>query len=181
MITLTLEQAKARLDCGANLAVILHNNNRGNHSGLSRREPGDVKTIEEKTLIASLAVEHKITGGKVKDVAAEFGLAPTTVSGYIHGRFNSNKGNDNSVSKPYSKDMLIAEKSLERLVDALDRLDEYKLDRSDANELASVAVKMATVNEKIKGGTQQGNQVHVHIFAPQLVNETHFDTIEVSQ
>lgn len=177
MIILTEEQANERLTSTENLNVIVTEKKRGNHTGASRREVGDVKTLEEKSLMASIAVDNKLQGITIKETAAQFGIAPTTLGEYIHGKFTNNPGSDNSVRKPESKHALINEKAADKIVAALEAISDEKLDGSSASELASVASKLAGVTEKLTTHKSDGATIHVNIYAPKLLTENHFTTI----
>lgn len=182
MIELTPQQALERLNNSENLSVIIKEHKGiGNHSGLSRRAIGDKKTDAEKELIANLAVDNKLNGGTYSEVAREFGLHPNTVNDYIHDALNNSpiKNDEKSIRKPMMLEERISSKALDKLVDVIDRINDEKLEKEGANSLASVAVKMATVNEKMSGDKNGGKGITINIFPPKIMNESHFDVIEV--
>lgn len=182
MIQLTPEQARARLENNDNLCVIINEHKGvGNHTGNSRRKVGDVKTINEKELIANLAIDNKLNGTSYKETGEIFGIAGTTVSDYVRGAYNNSpvKNDEKSIRKPIMLEERISSKALDKLVDVLDKITDEKMDSEDANDLASIAVKMATVNEKINGNNKTSGQVVVNIFPPKILQEKHFDIITV--
>lgn len=184
MIELTQEEAARRLNNPENLSVLIKfNRGIGNHNGNSRRKVGDVKTDSEKELIANIAIDNKLRGISYKDTAREFGIHPTTVGDYTRGAFNNSPvpNDEKSIRKPQVMEERVSSKALDRLVSALDLLTEDKMDKANASDLASVAVKMATVNEKINGNEKSGNKISIIICPPTVMREEHFDIIEVSQ
>lgn len=177
MITLTEEQAKQRLE---NSPAIHFNRGVGNHTG--SRTPGIRKTDAEKELMANIALDNKLNGITIKKTAEEFGIHPTTLGDYTHGALNNSSvpNDEKSRRKPEVREDLISEKALDRLTSALDNLTPEKLEKVKANDLASVAVKMATVHEKISGKNGDSGAVSIVVYAPKMMQERHFDVIEVT-
>ena len=177
MIILTEKQAEERLNNPDNLSVIIVEKRRGNHTGESRREIGDVKTVEEKQLMAACAIENKLNGISIKETAAEFGIAPTTLGEFIHGKYTNNPGDDNSVRKPNRKNVLVADKVADVIARAIDGISDIKLEKCDAVELSTVAQKMASVTEKLSDKRKDGVDIKVNIYAPQLLTEASFSIV----
>ena len=183
MITLTPEQARARLESNENLSVIIEEH-RGVGGGNGSRERKRTITDEEKKLMATVAIQDKVNGITFTETAKEFGVHRNQLNDYMRGAYSdtnsSNPNNERSIRKPELFEAVVSEKAIDRLTSALDKLSDEKLDVCDANSLSSVAVKMATVHEKITGNhNDKGAKVIVNIYSPRLVKEEHFNIVEI--
>ena len=184
MIKLTEVEATARLDSPANLAVRIKTNyGVGNHTGIARHTSSEKwKTDTEKRLIADIAVQSKVNLGiPYSETAKVFGIGRRVVSDYVGDRLSTgnNQYCEKTISKPAVREAAITDASLNVLSMALAEINGEKLQKSDANDLASVAVKMATINEKLNNKGNNGVQINVEIYAPKLARESHFDVIDV--
>ena len=186
MIFLTPLQAKQRLENESNLAIIIHFNTGGCNIG----RPGihnPHMTAAEKALVVGVGLENKLNGITYEDTAKAFGISARTIQNGIRGA-NSNQNQTNSpntestITKPEVIQELVKGKAVDKLISALDLLTIDKISESEtANDIASVAVKMATVHEKMSVGSNNGKGITINIHPPKVMQESHYECITVTE
>jgi predicted transcriptional regulator len=115
-----------------------------------------------------------IQGESQREIAKAFEVSQPAVS-YA---FNGKNLNSEGVSRLSSRKSEAQEKALDRLMDALDLMDEDKLSKCKAVDLSAIASNMSKVVEKMEGKANTTNNVLV-IYAPKQRDESDFETIAI--
>lgn len=178
---LTEEQAKARVESGNNLL-----------NRFGRKEPNNVVVItptykpapgghqrplneEQKVEVAARAR----LGEDQRVLAEEFGVSVSTARYLEHGDgYRGKPGPDER--KVEARMDEIQDKALCKLMMSIGLLDEARLGKLGAKDLSTVAANMAKVAGNVRPSVNDGNAVHLHLYAPELRKEQNYKTIEVS-
>jgi hypothetical protein len=118
-------------------------------------------------------------------LAEQFGISPSAVSAYQEGATSTatidEKPNIKTIDDAKKR---IAKKASTVLHRALDNLSEDKLAATKAVELAQIAKSMSGIvkdMEPEEGGDKDRNEPIFQVFAPQIHQENHYDTIVVRE
>jgi hypothetical protein len=118
-------------------------------------------------------------------LAAEFGLSPSSVSAYTEGATSTSTIAD-TPNAPVITDakQRIAKKASKVLNRALLHITDEKLQATKAVELAQIAKSMSGVVKDMEPedeGDRNKNEPIFQVFAPQIHQENHYDTIVVRE
>lgn len=168
---ITKEQAKERLENPENLA------NRFNIEERIIKLPGKKLgsknlSIEERT---DIAIETRL-GEKTEIVAQNHEVREITAAKIKSGARDSGEIDEKRVTETISQ---VRDKALDRLMHSLGLLDNDKLSGCNAKDLSIIAANMGRVVEKTAPKEQQGAQVNVIIYSPELRKEASFEKIEI--
>lgn len=176
---LTEEQAKARVESGNNL---LNRFGRKEEKAnvevipITRQRDGKKESLTEEAKIEVAARAR--TGERHKDLAEEFQVSRQTVMYLDHGGEGGRGFTDSK--KVEARMDEIQDKALCKLMMSIGLLDEERLGKLGAKDLSTVAANMAKVAGNVRPSVNDGNAVHLHLYAPELRKEQNYKTIEVS-
>lgn len=118
-------------------------------------------------------------------IAAEiFGVHPTTASSLSNGKVAGSEKPElkNAITERVEKYKdQIEERAAERLLAAINFLDDDKLANSKATELSQIAANMSKTldNVKPRGTGDKGPKVNIFIHQPKQATEDNFEVIEI--
>ena len=113
-------------------------------------------------------------GERQTSLAKEFGVSQSAVGEIEQGR---TKVNEVAIEEKMNT---IADKAMDKLLTSLGYMTDDKLDKCKATDLSSIAANMSKVVGNVRGkDSNNGIQVNVQVFAPELRHEGNFKTIEV--
>lgn len=178
---LTEEQAKARLNSSRNLA-----------SRFGRASSDyELETPTEVTIIPlerpgrtngspNFTPDEKVTigarrrsGERLQSVADDFGTTASVVRNIENGKTKSDRKRiDEKVES-------IQDVALLKLMASLNLIDESKLSKLGAKDLGVFAASMSKVVSNTLPKENNGETVHLHLYAPELRSEQSYQTIEV--
>lgn len=128
--------------------------------------------------------EHHTNGRQsAVELAQQFGVSPSSVSAYSAGATSTasyaerpNAGVIRQVKERISK------RARGKLMKALNKITDDKLDSTNAKDLAGIAKDMSAIvknmePEQEKGPVQNNNGPTFVFYAPQFRKEEHFDTV----
>jgi hypothetical protein len=123
------------------------------------------------------------------DLAADFGISPSSVSAYAKGATSTTSYNSpkESIISHINKSRARAVKKASRTLNqALGAITQDKLDYADAKDLSGIAKDMAVIIKNLEPQTNGGDDPDKKapqfvIFAPQFRDERSFDTIHVPE
>ncbi len=150
---------------------------------------GKGQTIATPDVLRKFIADEHLHNGRAEalELAEDLGISSSSVSAYANGSTSTT-----TYDKP-KKDLTdflrnrrnrIAKRASGKLLDALDEITPDKLANAKVGEIASVARMMAGIvkdvlpEEKSEKSTVN-NQVQFLIHAPQIVNESKFEVINV--
>lgn len=116
-------------------------------------------------------------------LAREMGVSPASVAAYTNPQVSSSlsETNKNDISNFLtSRKQKISKRAINKLAMAINMIDKDKLRARDAVELSNVAKNMAQVVKSMEPDKATGNdgpKVQFVMFAPQVKNEMHYDTV----
>jgi len=151
------------------------------------RKDGDVAVPES---LQKIIGEEALLNGRASAVnlAAEFGLSPSSASAYAVGATSTS-----SYNQPKSSILSHINKSRERatkraaktLNAALSAITQEKLDYLDADKVSGIAKDMSVIiknlEPKVDPSSQPNQAPQFVIFAPQFKDERSYDTITVQE
>jgi transcriptional regulator with XRE-family HTH domain len=185
---LTEDQAQERLNSSNNLAnrfsngkvVEVEESENGTESEEIRIQEILLKR-PKRTGVAGLSVEQRDeialrarAGEHQSSLAEEFGISQPNVS-YIE----SGKTKGISEDKVNKQVAAVQDKALQRLMSALNLLDEDKLSGCSAKDLSTIASNMGRVVEKTLPKTPETDRINLVIYAPELKPEKSYKTVEI--
>lgn len=138
------------------------------------KQPGNVEKPkldpEQKDEIALRAR----LGERQTSLAKEFGVSQSAIGEIEQGR---TKVNEDLVNGRMDA---IQDVAMTKLLESLGYLTPEKMDKCKAVEISSIAANMSKVVGNVRGkDVNQGVNVHVQVFAPEIRHEGNFKTIEV--
>jgi len=150
------------------------------------RKDGDIAVPES---LQKIIGEEALLNGRASAVnlAAEFGLSPSSASAYAVGATSTSSYNSpkssilQHINKSRERAMKRASKTLNM---ALGSITQEKLDYLDADKVSGIAKDMSVIikNLEPKQAPDEGNkQPQFVIFAPQFKDERSYDTITVQE
>jgi len=151
------------------------------------RKDGDVAVPES---LQKIIGEEALLNGRASAVqlAAEFGLSPSSASAYAVGATSTSSYNEpkqsiiSHINKSRERAMKRASKTLNM---ALGSITQEKLDYLDADKVSGIAKDMSVIIKNLEpkvASPDEGNkQPQFVIFAPQFRDERSFDMITVSE
>lgn len=116
-------------------------------------------------------------------LAKEVGISPASVDAYTNPQVSGSlsQTNTNDISNFLaSRKQKISKRAINKLAMAINMIDDEKLSSRNAVELSNVAKNMAQVvkhMEPEKATEDKGPAVQFVMFAPQVKNEMHYDTV----
>jgi hypothetical protein len=179
VIQLTKEEAAARLSNPRNLVNTIHKRDwerQSNGGDKNTNGRAGKFSLDEKEMIVSLAEE---LGNK--DTASLVGCNPASIPYWRNG-INSKNTGSNAPSTHVNKEVAInnqeriSEKSVEKVLRAVELIDEEKLVACNATELATIASRLATLSIKKQ---QEGGGINIVVYTPQVKSESQFETITI--
>lgn len=149
------------------------------------RGTGNVGVPDE---LRKLIGEESIIHGRQSalDLAADFGISPSSVSAYAKGATSTktyNNPEDTLVKYLESRKRRITKKSLRVLQSALEVLTPEKLNGIKARDASSIAKDMSVISknmEKQNENITTDNKPQFVVYAPQVRDERSYETIIVN-
>ena len=144
------------------------------------RHKGDLNVPDSlRKIIGETASIEGYSAGK--QLASSLGISPSQVSAYSKGN-NSSVGyaNDDVINHLNGRKTKITKKALNKLSLAISLIDDEKLMGLKARDLSGVAKDMAQVvkhMEPEKREDEKSEPVQFIMYAPQIRNENHYDTV----
>jgi len=153
------------------------------------RSEGDVNVPES---LRKIIGETSVIEGRqaALDLAADFGISPSSVSAYAKGATSTttyDSPNKSLIGHINKSRVRAISKAQKRLNGALSAITQEKLDYTDAKDLASIAKDMTVVIKNLEPPPSPAVDPNAPkspqfvIFAPQFRDERSFDTIHVSE
>ncbi len=123
------------------------------------------------------------------ELAKMFDISPSSASAYANGATSTksyHQPNSDILNFIKNRKGKITRKALSKITNAIDKIDDAKLDNLDAKELSAVAKDLSAVvkhmeppAEQVNGG--ESNQPRFIVYAPQITQENNYETIQVSE
>jgi hypothetical protein len=177
---LSEQELQNRLQSPDNLKNILHKiTGKGQHGEQSRGEGVKNLNNSERALIALTAKFDTI-----ENTAKAFNVSPASVNAYKSGVTSLNPDTRSNESSRELKELIenkanrISETALDKLVEALDKVDVS--DPKKALTLTTVSKNLADIHDKVKIGRKEGSGIKVTIFSPNLKKSEDYEVIEVN-
>lgn len=149
-------------------------------------EKGRGQKTETPESARKLISELAISGVASQELSQEFGISSSSISAYKNDANSTASYNEpNKELKNHNNQIRerIIRKARKKLVLAVDKIDDDKLDACNAKELAGVAKDMSSVirnlEPEIKPETESGNNQFI-FFAPHIRKESDYPIINVS-
>lgn len=128
---------------------------------------------------AIIGAVSKVVGPK--EAAEQFGISIPTAHHIEHGHRGTNHDVvDRKDVKKLDRELEpIRQLAIDKMKNAILAITEDKLESSKATELASVARSMSGIVKDMNPESKDGGEKYqFNIFAPQVVNESHYTTVE---
>jgi transcriptional regulator with XRE-family HTH domain len=178
---LTREQAEEREKSEDNAINIIHKiTGKGQHRSAARTEGSTNRTTAERAMIGLTAKFDTI-----ENTANMFGVSKSSVTAYKKGVTTHNKETASEISNQElrvsitEKSDKIAESAVDKLMGALNLIQPELLEKRPVREIASVAVSLANVFDKVRPQTDKPAAAQVIIFAPGQRNLEEYNVVEV--
>lgn len=121
-------------------------------------------------------------------LAREFGIGPSSVSAYTNGA-TSTASYDKTPNKEHINDakQRVGKRARAKLMKALNKLTDDKLDAVNAKDLSGIAKDMAVISKAMDtddGKSNSGNTVNATtfvVYAPQHKTEEHYDVVHAKE
>ena len=116
----------------------------------------------------------------IANVADVLGISKNTVAmakhgASVHGRENTEL--KDRLDKDLSK---VRDKALERLLSSLNLLDDDKMKKCNAKDIASISASMSkVVSGTLPKDAEQNVRAQLIVYAPTQINETRYDRVEI--
>jgi hypothetical protein len=119
--------------------------------------------------------------GTAKKTAEVYGMNPSMVHHYKHGRTSQDKESPGLAEAVDHNTLLIRSQVLDVLSETVGLITTEKLDNKDAKELSMIARNLSGILASTKPTviTPPANNAQVIVFAPEQEKETHYETIEI--
>jgi len=148
------------------------------------RKEGDVGVPNSlRNLIGSESIEAG--RGSALELAAQFGLSPSSVSAYSKGATSTSSYSETPNKPVINKTRLRVQKKAQgRLMSALNSLTDEKIADAKARDIAGIAKDMASIVKDMEPeneNNKQANQAQFVVFAPQFRDERQYETIYVKE
>ena len=150
------------------------------------RKEGDVNVPDS---LRKIIGEEALLNGRSSalELAAEFGISPSSVSAYSNGATSTASYNEPSksiishINKSRQRAMKRASKTLNA---ALNSITQEKLDYADADKLSGIAKDMSVIIKNLEPKvepTDVKNAPQFTIYAPQFRDERTFEVIQLQE
>ena len=147
------------------------------------RGRGNVKEIDGS--IRALVAQEAILGTPSKVIQEEFGVSASSVSAYKNDKTStsSDKIDENLARSNSDTRDIIKGKAFNKLISAIEAIDENKLAESSPKTAAQVAQQMSSVIKNISPDSDAGkSQIgQVIIYRPRMKEEEDYDIIDVQK
>ena len=203
------EELNERLNAPGNLAN-RNSNSRASNSDVGRRENNDNDSrknerVDQVTDTAAIIPLHN--GGRrlgdknipefmqsligisanmdtIKNTAEAFDVSPHHVHELKHAKKSNAQGQDENLMNTINKGLVVPHnKAIDRLMIALELSDE-SIEELDTKDRVTVASQLASIADKTKPVLKENDGssgVQLNIYAPKVLEEHNYKTIEVSQ
>lgn len=148
---------------------------------IKRGRNGNATPDSLKKIIA----EEALNGTPAKDLQEAFNISQSSISAYKVGATSTASYNNPDQELKKHKDIIrdhIVFKARHKLVQAIEKISDEKLENAKLRDLASVASAMATVSEKIEN--KESGEIKIDklmIYAPRMRDEQSYEVIEVKE
>jgi len=143
------------------------------HSG---RNVGGVEVPIDFKVAAGLLTQFDT----IKNVSAALGLNRGTVHEAKNGRTTTGKENHELRQRLDESLSIVRDKAMDRLLSSLNLLDDDKIKKSSAKDIAGITANMAkTMAMTLPKESAVQVNAQLIVYAPTQVNESHFDIVDV--
>lgn len=159
-------------------------NNRKKSEAVVIVERGRGDKAETPESARKLIAELAISGESNADIAREFNISPSSISAYKHGATSTATYDQPEKELTKHNNLVrdrIIRKSRKKLVLALDKITDDKLDNLDAKGCASIAKDMSTVIRNLEPEIKPETNLNAQFifYAPQVKKEIDYPIIDV--
>lgn len=180
---LSKEQAEARLNSPDNLANRIAEMRNGKR--LSIDAPSSVATVTETRRAPKLSNQARAEIAKraqsgletLNEIAAAYGVTPGTIS-TIKRQAEKIDYEEKLARGPQSVETAVKELAVEKMMMAMGLITPDKLNKLQAERLASVASSMASIVGTVAPKVAQA-QINLVVYAPEVRDEKHFKIVEI--
>lgn len=171
---LSKDQALARLANPANLA------SRFSSPGSSRLEnrPITTKRFIPPRVRNEVALRAVARAGTQAEIAHDFGVTQGEVSALKTGKVQSDVRSNGQVERVLEGARDLA---LKRLMETLGFIDEDRLSKASLKDLSGVASSMSKVIDKTMPKRDEGSNVTLIVYSPEIKSEASYKIIEVNK
>lgn len=116
----------------------------------------------------------------IKDVANALGLNVNTVAQSKHGRTTHGQENPELKARLDESLAVVRDKAMDRLLASLDLLEDEKISKASAKDIAAISANMAKVMSSTLPKENNNNiNAQLIVYAPTQINESRFEVVEV--
>ena len=147
------------------------------------RGRGDKK--EHSETLRKLVAQEAILGTPHKVIREEFGVSQSSISAYLKGATSTA-----TIDKPDAKLLennnatreLVTGRAFDKLVKAIESIDEYKLSELSPVKAAQVAGQMSSIIKNVAPTNEEQVQIgQVIIYKPRMKQEDEYEIIDVQK
>jgi len=146
-------------------------------------------SVEVPNSLRNIIGDESQTNGRQSavELASRFGISPSSVSAYDVGATSTSTYKDRPNQSVINESKLrIAKRARGKLMRALHKITDDKLDAANAKDLAGIAKDMSAVvramePEQEKGPQTPNNGPTFVFYAPQFRDERHFDVVNAKE
>lgn len=169
---LAQEQAESRLQSEANIVTRFAKGPSSlkiipkTYQANGKRLPSFVKT--------QIAIMTRSGAQSSKEAALEADCSPQQVN-------NIKRGEHSNIDEPAVEKALgeVRDKALDRLMASMNLISDEKLEKCDAVKLSVISSNMGRIVEKTLPRQQEGSNVNLIVYAPQLKDESRYKVVDV--
>lgn len=140
----------------------------------------EIRTAGNRTFSPNLSPEIKVEiaararlGENQTALGKEFGVIQPTVSRMVTGRTSVD---EKAVEERINQ---VQDVAMVKLLSSLGFMDDEKMKKAGVKDLSTIAANMSKIVSNTRVQKDEGNQVHLHLYAPELRTEKSFNVVEV--